>query len=278
MSQDHRLQQQRFELKYQIDEKITASLRDFVRCYLELDEYGVGRPNMAYPVHSIYFDSDDLVTHRATINGTKNRFKLRLRYYDDKPNTPVFFEVKSRVDNCILKQRCGIRREAVPLVAAGQLPAPEDMISREPRHLKAIQYFNFLQHLINARPKVHNHYMREAWVSPNANSVRVTFDRNVMIEPYSKTQAVVAMDHPVRVFPCTILELKFTGRYPDWFKELVRVFNLMQFSSAKYSEGVAIMGEFRFHDGDKNLDPEEAALYAERSAALMGRAYASLED
>ena len=54
MSQSHRLQQQRFELKYLINEDITSALRDFVSGYLELDEYGLKNPNGAYPVHSLY--------------------------------------------------------------------------------------------------------------------------------------------------------------------------------------------------------------------------------
>ncbi|HYG36593.1 MAG TPA: polyphosphate polymerase domain-containing protein [Clostridia bacterium] len=276
MSQDQRFQSQRFELKYLIDESITASMRDFIRSYLVLDEYGVGRPGLAYPVHSVYLDSDNLDTHLATVNGTKNRFKLRLRYYDDKPNTPVFFEVKSRVNNCIMKQRCGVKREAVPLLVAGQLPSPEQMYSKDPKHFKAIQYFNMLLHQINARPKVHNSYTREAWVSPNDNSVRVTFDRNVRIEPYFKAQAIVDMVNPVRVFPQTILEVKFTTRFPNWLREMVRAFNLMQTASAKYSQGVLVIGEHWFRD--KALDWGDTLLYAQRSAAPVTGAYASVED
>src|SRR5262245_37880562 len=171
-------------MTYLIPEDITPLILYFLTSYLELDEYGLGWPNFSYPVHSLYLDSDDLKTHQASINGTKNRFKLRLRYYDEKPNTPVFFEVKARVDNCILKQRCGVRREAVPLLVAGQLPEPDYLLSREPRHLAALQRFNFLLHQLNARPKAHNTYLREAWVSPNDNSIRITFDRGVRIEPF----------------------------------------------------------------------------------------------
>src|ERR1035437_9302770 len=119
MAQDHRLQQQRFELKYLIDESITLRIRDFVSSYLELDDYGAAQPNLSYPVHSLYLDSDDLKTHHASVNGTKNRFKLRLRYYDDKPETPVFFEVKARMDNCILKHPGGVGRGAFPLLLGG---------------------------------------------------------------------------------------------------------------------------------------------------------------
>src|SRR5262245_49879771 len=116
MSQPHHLQQRRFELKYLVREAITSEMREFVSGYLELDEFGANRPNLSYPVHSLYFDSDDLRTCQASVNGTKNRFKLRMRYYDDRPESPVFCEIKSRVDNCILKRRCGIYRRAVPAV------------------------------------------------------------------------------------------------------------------------------------------------------------------
>ncbi len=248
-------QAQRFELKYLIDERITPEMRDFVRCYLELDDYGVGQANLAYPVHSLYLDSDGLQTYHDTINGTKNRFKLRLRYYDDHPETPVFFEIKGRVDNCILKQRCGIRRDAVPLLLAGQLPEPEQLLSKEPRHLVAIQRFNELLLNLNARPKLHNRYSREAWVSPHDNSVRVTFDRDVQVEPFFRAEAVTAMKKPVPIYAdVCILELKFTNRFPDWFKDLVRSFNLMRSASAKYANGVLTMGEYWFHDGEKGLD------------------------
>jgi SPX domain protein involved in polyphosphate accumulation len=254
MSQDHRLQQQRFELKYLVDEKITSSLRDFVSCYLDLDDYGAGRPDFSYPVHSLYLDSDDLHTYQTSVNGIRNRFKLRLRYYDDGPNTPVFFEVKARQDNCILKQRCGVRRDSVAMLIAGQLPAPEHLLSQEPRHLVALQRFNLLQCQLNARPKAYGQYLREAWVSPHGNSIRVTIDRDVRTEPCFVAKPVTSMTRPARVFRAlTILELKFTTRYPNWFNELVQKFNLMQFSSAKYVEGVRMLGEHRFHDGEKSL-------------------------
>jgi hypothetical protein len=248
-------QSQRFELKYLVDPDLTLEMRDFVKCYLELDDYGVGQQDFAYPVHSVYMDSDGLHTFHDTLNGTKNRFKIRLRYYDDRPDTPVFFEVKGRVDNCILKQRCGVRREAVSLVMAGQLPDQSQLISKDPRHLAAIQRFNHLVLKLNAKPKAHNAYMREAWVSPNDNSVRVTFDRNVRIEPYFRTDVPIAFENPVPIFSeSVILELKFTNRFPDWFEILISRFNLTWSAAAKYAGGVLIMGEHCFHDGEKGLD------------------------
>ena len=47
---------------------------------------------------------------------------------------------------------------------------------------------------------------------------------------------------PVPVYPeFTILELKFTNRFPDWFRELVRVFGVMQCGAAKYVESVQLL-------------------------------------
>ena len=39
-----------------------------------------------------------------------------------------------------------------------------------------------------------------------------------------------------------ILELKFTNRFPDWFRELVRVFGVMQCGAAKYCDSVQAIG------------------------------------
>ena len=99
------MQLQRFENKYLVCEEVALRIREFVRAYLELDENGIGKPDSGYPVHSLYIDSDQLKLYWETINGNRNRYKLRLRYYDDDAETPVFFEIKRRVNNCIMKQR-----------------------------------------------------------------------------------------------------------------------------------------------------------------------------
>ncbi len=95
------LQSQRFEFKYIIREPVALAIRDFVRSYLVIDEYGATLPNLSYPVHSLYLDSPDLKLYHSTINGDKNRFKLRLRFYEDRPKAPVYFEIKRRVNNTI---------------------------------------------------------------------------------------------------------------------------------------------------------------------------------
>jgi hypothetical protein len=249
------MQQQRFELKYLITDGVALRIRDFVGSYLEIDEYGASKPNLSYPVHSLYLDSNDLKIYHQTINGTRNRYKLRLRFYDDRPETPIFFEIKRRANNCILKQRCAVRRGAVTWLLAGHLPEPGHLISQEPKQLVALQRFTLLANHLHAKPKAHVAYIREAWVSPHDNSVRVTLDRAMTCEPRFSSAASTRLENPVYTYgKNVILELKFTDRFPDWFRELVRVFDLMQYSAAKYAEGVTLLGEHCFHDGYTSRD------------------------
>src|SRR5262245_8249415 len=96
---DDKLQLQRWELKYVIHEDLAQAVREFVSSYLEVDEYGAGRPNLSYTIHNLYLDSSDLDIYWGTINGDKNRYKLRLRFYEDNPHAPIFFEIKRRMND-----------------------------------------------------------------------------------------------------------------------------------------------------------------------------------
>ena len=120
----HSLQTSRYELKYLIDEQCARSVRDYARCHLVPDRYAADLPNCEYDVHSLYLDSPDLALCRATRHGERNRFKLRIRFYDDRPDSPAYFEIKRRTDSVIHKRRSAVRRTAVERLLAGQQPRP----------------------------------------------------------------------------------------------------------------------------------------------------------
>jgi SPX domain protein involved in polyphosphate accumulation len=252
MSQD-KMQQQRFELKYKISEETALRVRDFVSSYLIPDEFAEGKPNFSYAVHSLYLDSDDMRLYWDTINGNKNRFKLRLRYYDDNPHSPVFFEIKRRMNNCILKQRGGVRHEAVRWLLAGHIPEASHLVSKETKALVALLRFSQLMGEMGASPKAHIFYMREAWMGLNDNTVRVTLDREIGCDPHFSTEVSTHVENPAFAFrPQVVLELKFTNRFPVWFEDLVRSCDLVLTGAAKYVDGVAACGESLFY----GLQPE----------------------
>jgi hypothetical protein len=176
------------------------------------------------------------------------------------------------MNNTISKQRGGVRRDGVDPLLAGQLPMPQHLISKEPKQFVALQNFCRLLANLDATPKAHIAYLREAWISRYDNSVRVTMDRNVRCDPEPTARLSTEMVQPVTVFGNkVVLELKFTNRFPDWFKELVRIFGLMQCGAAKYVDGVTLVGEnvvtraFAFDDL-----PQNAKIPADNQQQLAG--------
>ena len=92
------LQSNRFEFKYIVSEPCAAAVRDFVRSYLEPDPYADPEQGNSYQLSSLYLDTPDLSLYRQTVTGQKNRFKLRIRFYDDNPGSPTLLELKRRVN------------------------------------------------------------------------------------------------------------------------------------------------------------------------------------
>jgi hypothetical protein len=181
-----------------------------------------------------------------------------------------------------LKERGAVRREAVASLLAGQLPESRHLFSNHPKHLSALQHFCRLMHDSGASLKTHVCYSREAWMSTLDNSVRVTFDRDVRVTPHNEPMITTRQENPVLPWgQQVILELKFTARFPNWFFEMVRLFNVMQCGVAKYAEGVAVLGDERlnplFHQPER-ADRVEKFLREHRHPRRNGNPRANKND
>ncbi|MCC5849505.1 MAG: polyphosphate polymerase domain-containing protein [Verrucomicrobia bacterium] len=238
------LQSERFELKYHVTEQASARIRNCLKSRLAPDRNAGSSKSMGYPVYSIYFDSRDFELRQRTLNGDRNRYKLRMRYYDLEADSPVFLEIKRRQGHAILKERCAITREAADHFLAGGTLTPDDLLDPSPKEISALRNFARQAQLLNARPITKVCYDREAWENPEDHDVRVTFDREVLTAPCTDKRVSSPPDHPLNVFGRdVILELKFTGRYPLWMAELVRHCNLLAGSAAKYVDGLILLEE-----------------------------------
>jgi hypothetical protein len=269
-----RLQTQRFELKYLVREETAQAIRRFVSCYLKPDEFAANLANYSYPVHSLYLDSPDLHTYQAVQCGEKNRFKLRIRYYSDDDKS-VYFEIKRRTNEVISKMRAKVRREAVQPLLSGQPPQLSHLVAPDARHFVALQEFCRLMHKLNATPKSHVAYLREAWMSPVNNNVRITFDRAVKCEPEFGAALTTALGESVKPFDdMVVLELKFVDRMPTWFSEMVRAFGLVRGGAPKYAKGLSIIGEHRVSNRGVGLKVAQGGrtLAAPKPAGVPARA------
>jgi len=221
----------RRELKYHIGESKAAAIAQFIKPYLHLDRYCRLQPDGAYPIVSLYLDSDNLQLCRQSMEGQKNRFKLRIRSYSDEPDYPHFFEIKRRIDNVIIKTRNRVMHRDVAALLSGFSLPPQNTSSDG----ETLKQFQLYVNSINAGPVIRVRYLRHAYEDDSDNRVRITFARNLC---YNVTSAAkVGLDGQGWQHPClpgVILEIKFTARYPVWLGRMVKYFDLRQQSASKY--------------------------------------------
>jgi SPX domain protein involved in polyphosphate accumulation len=231
----HQAQVNRFELKYVVNEGYIPGIREFLRGYLELDEYA--RPELAnnYLIHSLYLDSPGLALCMATMHGHKNRFKLRIRFYDECPENPVFFEIKQRLNDIIHKERVMVRRDAVLRLLTHNWPEPSDLVRPDPDDFAKLTRFCSLRNVLEADGRVFVSYLREAYVSPFDDQIRVTFDHQLHASQYDGVLEILPINTWLQPpIEGVVLELKFCDRFPMWMHDLVQEFNLERTVMAKY--------------------------------------------
>ena len=238
----------RCELKYLVPERIACAVRDAAAPHLRPDEHAT-QPHAGYPVCSLYLDSPDWALFRHTAEGRAQRFKLRVRFYDDCPDSPVFCEIKHRQGQAIIKQRVLVSRPMVQEALLGRSTDDFRVInaggSDDADCVNSWHEFWRLQRQLRATGRVFVVYNREAYVGRDDSNTRVTFDRQLLGKPYTLGEPLhvptSGSSPPLRD---VILELKFDGRFPSWMHQLVQRFQLERASMPKYIECVRACGLF----------------------------------
>jgi len=230
------MQTRRFELKYRVSPSQAEAIRDYIRAYLTLDKYSRPDNDPSYRVCSLYLDSNSLALYHQTCHGFKNRFKLRIRYYDSEPSNPVFLEVKRREGDVIRKQRCAITREGALPLFKGVRPDKDHLFgpTNSMEDLAALDNFYKLHCNVGAKATAYVSYMREAYVSPNDDRLRITFDRRLTATRAIRRPSMTVHNGAATSLSDVVLEIKFTDSFPNWTARMVQTFNLQRQSVAKY--------------------------------------------
>ncbi len=225
----------RYELKYRVSEATALAVSAFIRSYLPLDYYSARHASGQYPICSLYLDSRRFNLFYETIFDKCYRYKLRVRGYDQDPNSPLFFEVKRKLNGIVHKSRAQVARDQLAAVLNNS-HLPRDLPEKDRRRLK--QFLHYRQ-CLDARPMVLVRYLREAYENAADSRVRITFDRKLC----NKT-----MDRPAFTMngpgwnrlpiDFVVLEIKFTANFPSWVKDMVRLFDLQRESMSKYCSAV----------------------------------------
>jgi len=231
----------RHELKYVVGAQRALALRDFVRSYLELEEFGVGKPNFSYQIHTLYMDSPGHKLFWQGLTDPEHRHQLRIRFYTDHPDAPVHFEHKRWLADAVVKSRAEVHRQSVHWLLAGQLPESSWLLSRTSRDMTALQEFLELQERIGARPILHVAFLREGYESHDGQAW-ITLDRHVTCELDPSAAFTVQFQQPHLPFDHEVLvKLKYRERFPDWFRELVETFGLSEQEWDLYLQSLAVL-------------------------------------
>lgn len=224
----------RHELKYLVTESQAAGIVNYIKSCMLLDQHSEYKKDNAYLINSLYLDSEDLRFYRDSLDGQKARVKLRVRCYDNNPNSLRFFEIKRRLNRTIIKSRARVvGHQAVALLEGTQYFEHDDS-----RENAALDQFLFYKNSVGAQPLVRIRYFREAYESTIDERVRITFDRKLAFNVTQTPdflcdgpgwQPVVFSRNDV------ILEIKFTGYFPAWVNRLVRFFGIRDQSVSKYA-------------------------------------------
>jgi len=231
----------RFEFKYLVSEEKARAIKQYLLRFVDPDEYTDPEDNLGYAIHSLYLDSPNLKTCYSVLQGSKNRFKLRLRVYGNRED-PVFFEIKRRDNKVILKERAIIHRSSTDELIEGRVPERTDLVQPSDSQMKALVHFCELRDLIDAQPAAYVSYFREGYEPLESARCRVTFDRRLRSGRYRGSLKIAdAVNWLDPELPGVILELKFTDRFPLWMQDLVEWFDLTIQSVPKYVYCVALV-------------------------------------
>lgn len=233
----------RHECKFVVPETAAMRVLQRVAPFVVPDPNAADRPGHAYAIASLYLDAPGDRFRQETVDGRADRYKLRVRCYDDDADGTVFLEIKSRRDRVVLKERCPLPRRLLPAVLRADL---SEVPVRKPRELHALHEFVRLMRLRRAEPRCTVRYDRQAYMGRGDDEVRVTVDRR--LSAIAETGPIVRIhDARYRAVPVAgvVVELKFTDRCPPWLAETIRACELRRVSFSKYSTCAAALLDVR---------------------------------
>jgi SPX domain protein involved in polyphosphate accumulation len=231
----------RFELKYIADRKLVEAFRQELPEKLERDPHGV---DGFYPIWSTYYDSPDLRFYWEKIDGEKFRRKLRIRHYgtpgDLAGDTPVFVEIKQRVNRVTQKRRVRLPYEEALQLCAGNPPETAD-----PQDAAVIDEIETMVRQNMLRPTTVVGYVREAFFGRDEDSgLRVTIDSRIRGRDRDLDLRWDGEGENRYIIPphLSVVEMKVNERVPYWLTELIARHNISLIRVSKYCQSIERFG------------------------------------
>lgn len=234
----------RFELKYMVSLEKAERFKAAISAYLLPDDHADAHG--MYFLSSLYYDSPDFRCYWEKVDGIRFRRKLRIRCYENgsppDATTPVYVEIKQRVDRVTQK-----RRILLPYAAALHLCSERQAPAQQPDlDVGVIGEILSMTWQYNLLPTSIVRYSRLAMQgSDNDIGLRVTIDRDLTYHASDDQAAGLDLRRESpnnQLFPAhlAIVEVKANERIPYWLTELIAANNLNLVRVSKYCRSIEL--------------------------------------
>ena len=217
----------RFEKKYILNNLQVEQLKHRLSPFMKLDPILSGKS--FYSIRSLYFDDYNDTCLKQVINGISERYKYRIRFYNDNTDY-IVLEKKYKINNMTKKTSAQITKEVVDGILKGNFIISND-------NNKLLNEFYLMIKTRGFRPVVIIDYDRVPYVY-DAGCVRVTFDYNLSCSfDFDNLFSEKLSCIPLMEDGKTILEVKYNDFIPDYIRFSLQLNELYRTSYSKYSNG-----------------------------------------
>lgn len=225
----------RFEFKYLLHKDVIDRMIPELMTYMDWDPYVY--ENDFYEVNSLYYDSENFKNYFEKLNGVLTRKKPRIRVYHKqvKDSDPVFFEVKKKYGDVIIKDRAALTK--AQFASFIETPNAINSLSAEAGQNELMKFLYEIAKY-QMRPTALVSYKRKPLVGRNNPGFRVTFDYD--IEAAKPDGFNFEADYESVYDDLVVMEVKYNGDMPYWFYSIIERYKLTRGSFSKYCESVAV--------------------------------------
>ena len=219
----------RYELKYLLTQAQKQIILRAMEPYMQLDKYG------RTTIRNIYYDTDDYLLIRRSIEKPVYKEKLRIRSYKRaNPESTVFVELKKKYQSVVYK-----RRISLPEKGAMEWIDKDHHCHDGTQIASEIEYF--IDYYKTLHPVVFLSYEREAYYCKDGSDFRVTFDDTILCRQEDLSLESEAYGTPLLPDGAILMELKCSGGIPLWMTRVLSSQHIYKTSFSKYGTAYQTM-------------------------------------
>lgn len=212
---------ERYELKYFVSQKQKKELLELFKSHMLPDEFGQSN------INNLYYDTNDFLLIRRSIDKPIYKEKLRLRSYGKtQADTDVFLELKKKYDDVVYKRRITLKESDATDYFKDRYKLSPSQIADE------IDYFRDFYKLL--KPKAFIGYDRTAFFGKEDDNLRVTFDENIVWR--DSDLSLLSGNYGNIILPpdTVLMEIKVSLGIPLWLSHYLTKNKIYKTTFSKY--------------------------------------------